>query len=476
MKVQVEDISAIQKKLTVELPADDVTQRLEHEYKQLVKTATVRGFRRGKAPKGLIRKMYRQDVEQRVSGNLIQTNLMAAFTQADITPLSVPDIERDPIAEGKPFTFSLFCQVRPAFTLAGVAGITVERKSVEPADDAIQAEIERLRMEHAELEPVEDRGADLGDTVTIDFAGRIEGETEPFDGGTGTEHPVELGTGSLIPGFEDQLVGSKPGDELKVELAFPEDYAEHLAGKNAVFDVSVGGVHMKVLPDVDDAFAEDCGHEDLSALKGSIYDQLAGELRDEEDGRVREAVIGQLLEANPVEVPAVLIEEAAERLKRQLGMQLSMSGMQGEMLQNIMEGQAAMIHERAKELALRDLLLDQLAVEKSIAVSDSELDERVGEIAERSGQPRPKVMATLRQGDHLEGLRVEMLHEKAVKWLEDVASGLIKDEPAAAADTSAEGEAETPAEENVEEDSTEAPAEGQDNGAETDETAEETAE
>ncbi len=454
MKVQVEEISTVEKKITVEMPWDAVDRALNTQYKQLGKKVRVKGFRPGKVPKSLVKRMFRSDAENGASSDLIQSAIMDAFKEAEVEPLGVPDIERDPISEGEPFTFSMFCQVRPDFSVHGVDGLSVAPKQVEPDDESIQAELQRLREQAAEAEPVEDRGADIGDILTIDFVGTLDGDDEPFEGGTGTDHELELGTGSLIPGFEDQLVGATPEEQRDVKLSFPDDYGpEHLNGRAATFAVTVKEVKRKVLPDIDDDMAVDLEFDDLSALRADVYDRLSEKLRQDEDGRVREEVLKHLMEANPIEIPQTLIDQSAERLKRQLGMHLAMSGMPRENLEAALSMQGDTITTRAKELAHRDLLLDGVAREQELEVSDEALDERVGEMAEQTGQPKPKVRAMLADSDRLEGLRQEMLYEKAMSWLEEKAMmGQATAEAPAAEPAEAPAEpAEAPAEAQKEE-------------------------
>ena len=475
MNVTVEHISPIQRKITVEVPAEVVSTTLARHYKKVSKTAKVRGFRPGKAPQGLIRRLYRADIEERASEELVRSNLIEALGEASTEPLAVPEIETEPLAEGEAFVFSLFCQVKPTIELQGLEKLTAQAGKSEPDEEDIVARLEEFRERHAEREPVEDRGADIGDIVTIDYAGRLAGEEEPFEGGTASDHEIELGSGRLVPGFEDQLMGTKEGDERTVELTFPEQYVEHLAGKDAVFTVTVKSVGRKVLPDLDDDFAQDVEFEDMSALRASIYDELASSMLEEEEGRLREEVLNQLLAENPLEVPSALLQEAAQRLTRQLAMHLTMSGMSREAVGEAMTNQRETIMVRARELAHRDLLLDALAAVESIEVSPEELDAEITVLAERTGQPKPRVRAELQSDGRLEGLSTELQHRKTVAWLvdralnppppveEDSTEPVVEgqDTQAPADDATADG---PPA---AEEDSTEAAAEEQVRQAQT---------
>ena len=417
MKVQVEELSPIDKKLVVEIAADEVNKSLEAQYKHLARTRKVRGFRPGKVPKQLVKRMFGAEAAATVGQELLQSCVVDALKEAELDPLDMKDVETEPVAEGQPFTFSIRCEVKPTFTLQGVAELDLERRETEPTDEDIARQLEQMREAHAELEPVEDRGADIGDTLTIDYSGKLVGEEEPFEGGTGTDHDVALGTGSLVPGFEDQLVGAVEGDERCVELTFPEDYVEHLAGKAAVFTVTVKAVRRKVLPDLDDDFAVDLEFEDLDALRASVYDRLSQKAQEAEDGRIRGEIVDTLIAANPLEVPPSLINQAAENLRRQLSYHLAMSGMQSEQLEQALGAQSGYIQQRAHELAHRDMLLAAVVQDYGLELSDAEVDDKIGELAENTGQPKARVRANL-QGDRMDGLRKDLLQEKAFEWLE----------------------------------------------------------
>lgn len=461
LQVSVEDVSAFERKIVVEVPAEDVTRSLDAEFKKLGKQAKVRGFRQGKVPKGLVRKMFRQDAVAAVSRGLVQANIVQAIDQAKIEPISYPQLEQDPIEDGKPFVFRMFVQVKPEFEIEGLGTLSVEPESTEPADEAMQAEIDQLREKHAELEPVEDRGADIGDVCTVDYTGTVKGEEEPFKGGTAQDQDIEIGSGQLIPGFEDQLHGATPESDVVVEVTFPEDYSPELAGKEVIFQVKVRDVRKKVLPVVDDDFARDIGFEDLGAMRADIYDRLAGELRGEVEGKRREVIIAHLIETNPMDVPSALIDQAASSLAEKLGMNLSMSGIDETMLKTLMEGQKEMIRERAVVLAHRDLLLDKVAQTQSLTVTEEALESRLDEIATGAGQPKAKVKGMLQRNGRMEGLREEMLHTMAMEWLDDVALNGLPEvtEPAPEAEETAALEPAT--EETTVEDSTEAAPEGQ---------------
>jgi trigger factor len=423
MKVQVEHISNIEKKVIVELPVDSVDRALDDQYKRLGRTARVKGFRPGKVPRSLIRKMFRNDAQSAASTELIQSNLLQAMEQAEVEPLNMPDIDRGELVEGQDYSFSLQCQVRPEIDVQGLDDLKVERQMISVPDEPIDQELQALREKHAELEPVEDRAADTGDTLTVDFKGILDGESEPFEGGTGSDQSIELGAGTLVPGFEDQLIGAKEGDEVNVAITFPEDYVEALATKEATFQVSVKSVKRKVLSDLDDEFARDLEYDDLSSLRGAIYDRKYKEMCDAEDTRVRKEILDAITEANDVVVPTVMSQAAAGQLRSELHARMQMSGLGHDEIHHLMEEQGDSIETRGVDLAKRDLLLGAIAKREELEVNDEELDGRLDSIAEATGKSKSWVKATLVRENRLEGLKIEVLHDKVFEWLEERATG-----------------------------------------------------
>ncbi len=423
MHLSVEEQSAVEKRVVVELPADVVAARLEEEYRKLSKNVRMKGFRQGHIPKGLLRKMYAKDATQAVSSNLIRENLMPALDQSGLKPITFPDIEPGELAEGAPFRFTLQFQVKPVFELQGLTTITVERRSMEVDEAKLQQELEELRDQHAELQTVEERGADIGDVVEFDYSVY---DTEPTDEAVAMEQnagrKLELGKPGLVPGFEDNLMGVREGDERSFSLTLPDDQGSPLAGKPAYFKVIVKAVSKKVLPDVDDDWAKDLGHEDLSALRASIYDRLSDQVAREEDDRVKQSLVEQLSAGNAIDVPPALVDASLEKILRVLAMNLAMSGVPEDQIKSLLSSEHATMRVRARELAKRDLLLDAVATHAGIAVTDEHLDAKLEEMATTLRQPKAKVKAQLVREERLEAVRNEVKNDLALAWLEKTAT------------------------------------------------------
>ena len=302
MSVQVEKLEKNMAKLTVEVPAEDVEKAIQGAYQKMKKSINIPGFRKGKAPRQLIEKMYGKEV---FYNEAVDAMLPKAYSDAveecGEEIVSYPKINVEQIESGKPFIFTAEVAVKPAVTLGEYKGIQVEKAPVEVTEEEIQAEVDKEREANSRTVTVEDRAVQKGDIATIDFDGFVDGVA--FDGGKGENYDLEIGSNTFIPGFEDQLVGAEIGKELDVNVTFPEEYgAKELAGKAAVFKCKVNGIKVKELPEADDEFAQEVSEFDtLDAYKEDIKANLLKK-KEEEAQRVKEdAVIGKIIEGAQME-------------------------------------------------------------------------------------------------------------------------------------------------------------------------------
>ncbi len=257
MSVQVETLEKNMAKLTIEVSEDKVEDAIQQAYLKQKGKIRLPGFRKGKVPRKMIEKMYGPDIFFEDAANqLIQENWMPAADESGLSVVSRPVIDIVQLEQGKPFIFTAEVAVRPEVALGEYKGISVMKANAEVSDEEVDQVVERERGQNARSIVVEDRGAENGDTVVIDYEGFMDGVA--FDGGKGEKHPLELGSHSFIDTFEEQLIGKKSGEEVEVHVTFPEEYhAEELAGKPAVFQVLIHEIRVKELPELDDEFAQD---------------------------------------------------------------------------------------------------------------------------------------------------------------------------------------------------------------------------
>jgi trigger factor len=412
----------------VEVPAEDVARASSRAARAMAKEMRLPGFREGKAPPSLvIQRLGFGPVLEEAIREALPEWYEGALLAAGVSPIGDPSIEMisSPEGEGEPLSFKFEVGVRPPAKLGEYKGLEVGRKEDEVPDDVVDTEIERVRESFARLEPVE-REAATGDSLLIEFEGLIDGTA--FEGGKAEDYLLALGSGSLIEGFEEQLTGAKPGEDVAVEVTFPEDYqAEHLSGKDAVFNVKVKEVREKILPDLDDDFASDASEfETLEELRADIREKVGEALgsRAEEDFRI--AAIDAAVNAATVEMPADLVTARAterwERMERQLAQRgmdpNAFLQMQGKTREELIEESKP---DAARELE-REAVVTAIAEAEAIEVSDEELIEALEHSAEHERTTAEKLLARLRENGR-DAMVVEDL--KARKAIELVAESAL---------------------------------------------------
>jgi len=411
-----------------EIPAEDVAKATSRAARALAKEMRLPGFREGKAPPSLvIQRLGFGPVLEEAIREALPEWYERALLDARVNPIGDPSIEMvsTPEGEGEPLQFKFEVGVRPPAKLGEYKGLEVGRKEDEVPDDVVDTEIERVRESFARLEPVEREAAD-GDSLLIDFEGLIDGTA--FEGGKAEDYLLALGSGSLIEGFEEQLAGAKPGEDVKVEVVFPDDYqAEHLAGKDAVFNVKVKEVREKILPELDDDFAADASEfETLEELRADIREKVGEALgsRAEEDFRI--AAIDVAVDAATVDVPADLVTARAterwERMERQLAQRgmdpNAFLQMQGKTREELIEESKP---DAARELK-REAVVTAIAEAEGIEVSDEELIEALEHSAEHERTTPQKLLERLRESGR-DAMVVEDI--KARKAIELVAESAV---------------------------------------------------
>ncbi len=372
MQVSVESGDGLVKRLLVSLPAEQVNKLMDEKLKEVARTVRMDGFRPGKVPLRVVKQRYGAQIRQDVYGELIQSSFYEAAVQENLRPVGEPSIEINAESEDGGLSYTASFEVMPEVELADIAQVEVKRPVVEVVDADVDAMIEKLRKQRVEWDEV-DHAAVEGDRVTIDFKGIMDGEA--FEGGSAEDIPLELGSGAMIPGFEEGLIGVKAGDKPTLDLKFPEDYqVENLAGKDVRFEVEIKSVAEPRLPEVDEDFVKSLGVEDGSeeSLRKEIRDNMEREVRQKVNARIKEQVMESLLQLHDIEVPKAVVTEESEALKKQAQREMAQSGQQSmvDLPASVFEPQA----ERRIKLGLivgevirgNDLEIDDARVEQAI--------------------------------------------------------------------------------------------------------------
>jgi trigger factor len=413
-------------RVEAEVGTDELDRRVTQAARQLARNLRVPGFRAGKAPPPVvIQRVGREAVLDEAVRESIAGWYRAAIDEAGVIPIGEPDIDMGDLPKaGEPLRFSIEIGVRPKATLGEYKGLEVTRRQPEVSDETIGSELDSLRERSAKLETV-DRQAQRGDFVVMDFAGALDGV--PFPGGEGRDQMIELGSGRLVPGFEEQLEGAVGGEDRTVKVTFPDDYpATDLAGKEAEFSVTVREVKAKQLPELDDELAAEAGFDTLDELREDIRSRL-GEIEARRiDGEFREAALDAVVDAATVEVPESLIEARARELWDSMLHSLAHQGITRDAYLRISGRSEDETIEQAKpdaEQALRrEAVLAAIAEAESLEPTEDEMVEAVQEAAPPGERTSPKkLLERLRSNGRLDALRDDLSQRKALELVADSA-------------------------------------------------------
>jgi trigger factor len=414
-------------RVEAEVTPEEVERRVAQAARRLGRGLRVPGFRAGKAPAPVIlQRMGRDAVLDEAIRESIAVWYTAAIDSADVVPVGEPHLDlSDPPAQGEPLRFSIEIGVRPTATLGDYKGLEVGRREPEVSDERISAEIDALRERSARLDTVE-RPAASGDFVVMDYLGTLDGE--PFPGGEGRDQMVELGSGRLVPGFEEQLDGATAGDERTVTVTFPDEYpAPDLAGREAQFAVSVKEVKAKQLPEVDDDLAAEAGFDTLDELREDIRTRATEAERTQIDSEFREAALDSAVKAATVDVPEALVDARAHELWDQMLHSLSHQGISRDTYLRLAGRGEEEIVEQSKpdaEQALRrEAVLAAIIEAEGIEPTDDEVFEAVSEAAgDGPGRTSPKkLLERLKSSGRLETLKQDLAQRKALDVIADSA-------------------------------------------------------
>ena len=407
MQVSVENTSALERRMTIGVPAERIETEVNKRLQQTARRAKVPGFRPGKVPMSVIRQRYEASARQEALGDLIQETFYEAVVEQKLNPAGAPAVEPKVFEKGKDLEYVATFEVFPEFEVKGLDGIEIERQDSSVEDADIDKMLDVLRKQGTRYEVV-DRAAATDDQVTIDFVGTQDGEA--FSGGSAEGTKLVLGSGRMIPGFEDGLVGAKAGEERVLDLTFPEDYQNlDLAGKAAQFKVTVKEVAAPELPELNEAFFKQFGVEEttVEGFRAEVRKNMERELRQALKTKVKNQVMDGLLAANQIDVPAALISNEVDRLRVQAVQQFG-GNIQPEQLP------AELFSEQAKRRVLLGLIIAEMVKQFELKPDDARVRELIEEMAAAYQEPEQVVKWYYQNEQQLNEVRSVVLEEQVV--------------------------------------------------------------
>ncbi|MBE03407.1 trigger factor [uncultured Marinobacter sp.] len=408
MQVSVETTSNIERRMTIGVPAQEIDQAVQKRLQETARTVRLNGFRPGKVPVSVVKRRFGDSIRQEVVGEVMRDSYIKALQEQDINPAGWPKFEPKVMEEGKDLEFIATFEVLPEIELGDLSAISIEKPVSEVTDKDIDAMIDNLRRQQATMKEVK-RKCKNKDVVTIDFKGFIDGEA--FEGGSAEGHRLTLGSGQMIPGFEKGIVGAKAGEEIEIEVTFPEDYHnEELAGKPAKFQITVHKVEEPQLPELDADFFQRFGidAEDEAAFREEVKKNMERELKQAVSNKVKNDVINGLLDVTELEVPAALVDQEIDRLRQDAAQRF---GGQVDFQQLPKE----IFEEQAKRRVKTGLLFQEVVKKYDLKADPAKVEEKIQEIASTYEQPEEVVAYFNNNPDQKSQIEAAVLEDAVVE-------------------------------------------------------------
>ena len=425
MSLQVEKLEKNMAKLTIEVSAEDLDKAMEKAYQKQKSRISLPGFRKGKAPRKMIESMYGKGVFMEDAVNsLVPQEYSKAIADCDLEIVSQPEINVTQMEPGKALIFTADVAVKPEVTLGDYKGVEVPKSEIAVTDEEVDAEVKKEQDKNARTVAVEDRAAANGDITTIDFEGFVDGVA--FEGGKGTDYALTLGSGTFIPGFEDQLVGANTGDHVEVKVTFPEEYqAKELAGKEAVFQCDVKKIETKEVPELDDEFAKDVSEFDtLAEYKEDVKKKLTEKKEKEARTAKENAAVDKAIENAQMDIPELMTKTECRQMMDDFSRRMQQQGLSmeqyfqftGQSMDKMMED---MKPQALKRIQTR-LVLEKVAEAENIQPSEEEITEEIQKMADAYKMEADKIREAIGESG-LEQMKKDMAVQKAVTVIADAA-------------------------------------------------------
>lgn len=425
MSLQVEKLENNIAKLTIEVPAEELDKAIQKAYKKNRNKFNVPGFRKGKVPFAMVEKMYGVGVFYEDAANdLIPEAYANAAEESGLEIVARPEISVTQIEKGKSFIFEAEVTLKPEVKLGKYKGVKVEKIDVTVTDEEVQAELDKVKEQNARLVTADDKAVEDGDQTTIDFEGFIDGVT--FEGGKGEDYPLTIGSHSFIDTFEEQLIGKKVGEEVEVNVTFPEEYqAKELAGKPAMFKVTIKEIKVKEYPELDDDFAQDVSEFDTleeykADIKKNLEEKKAKDAESAKESKVIEAIVNDA----EMDIPEKMIEAQAQQMVEEFAQNISMQGISFEQYMQFTGTTIEQLTEQVKPQAQArvesSLVLEAIVKAEKIEATDEELNKEMEDMAARYQMEKEKVEELLSDKDK-ENLKGDICARKAAKMVVEAA-------------------------------------------------------
>ncbi|MCX5881612.1 MAG: trigger factor [Deltaproteobacteria bacterium] len=422
MKFTVEDTSAVKKVLHIEIPQNEVVDEIESAYKELNKTAKIKGFRPGKAPRSVLERLYKKDVYEDVTSRLIKNSFAEAISESGLSPLRLPDIDPPKISADSAYLYSATVEINPEIPDIGFKGLTLKKSLYKPSDDELEAQLKMLQKNLSERKPIEPaRASQEGDFVILDYEGFRDGVPHP-DLQKTENMTLKIGTSKISKDFDAQIVGMMPGDQKDFSIKFPEDYHNaSLAGQEATFHVHIHEIREEILPEINDDFAKRLGSfNSIEDVKTAIQGNLLQGYNKRAEQEINEQIFSALIKKAPFEVPDTLIDWELSGIIREIERSFEHQQVKMDSLGMTHESLAATYRDTAEKQVRRHLILGKIISQEKLTLPEADLTKALQEMAASYGRPVDEIKSYYdKHPDDLAFFKHTLLEKQAIRLIID---------------------------------------------------------
>ncbi|MDY7228872.1 trigger factor [Hyalangium rubrum] len=417
MKVQVEELSPVEKKLSIEVDSTRVADELTRAYAAVGRQVKLPGFRQGKVPRRILEQRFREQVEDDVIQRVVQTAYMEAIREHNVEAVSQPQVTNSGLKAGAPFSFEARVEVKPKLEPKDYKELALKKNETAVDDAQVTEQLEKMRQNQSRMEPVADRDvARAGDFASVDYEANVDGK--PFPGSKAEDVVVEIAPGELVDSNIAALEGVKVGDSKEIDYVFPADYrVEEVKGKTARFKLNLKGIKTKVVPELNDDFAKEIGAASLEELRTKVKEDLERSKKNQAVVEERDALIKGLVERNPFEVPRAMVERAIDSMLEGAMRQMARSGLDVRNLGLDFMRLREEMRERAVQEVKGTLLFEAIAQKEGIQAGEEDIEKKIEELANEAGQPVANVRKYFQRPDDRLGLSLRLREEKTIEFL-----------------------------------------------------------
>ena len=425
MKVEVENLDSVRKKVEVILPEETVKELEEKIYEELKKGAKIKGFRPGKVPRSIISTYYKDYINDELKKRMVQSTMAEALSEAKVDPVIEP--VADFIEEEGRHGYTLECEIAPEIELPTYKGLEIEVEAIKVTDEEVENRIEGLRQMHAEMVTKEgDTGAQKGDFAVIKYQGYLNGK--PLKDVSTEAYPIELGNAQLMPEFENTIIGMKVGEEKEIEIKFPENYPDKgIASKTILFNVLLKEIKEKRLPEVNDEFAKDLSFENMKSVKDGLKQEIEKEKEVARRKSIAQKMVDTLIHGVDIPIPKRLLEKRVDMMMEDARQRFKADSLTEEEKRNLEGNFKKEFEPRAEERIKTDIILSKIAEKEDIKLEDNDVHERIKKIAEDTKRAYDDIKSFYENYNLMDGLKHTIVEEKTINFLRD--NAIIKEKP-----------------------------------------------